>query len=122
MMLNPRPVEEPDLSAASIVRFLKLADKHDLFTIIHATSVDIPPTLYAASSKTHRAGEVMRDGYEQECVFITITENKYFAASGAWYGGKFDHALVGGQRSAFSPPKMFTKITEVVKEIDRCLS
>lgn len=121
-MSDPQIISKPNLTSTSIKRFLKLAEKHELAITVHATKIIIEPKLYVASSKTHQAGDVSKPGREQECVFLLITNGTNFATQAAWYDGKFAFAHIGGQGSGYRPPKLFSKITEAMKEIDQCLS
>lgn len=110
----------PDLSTASMKRFRKLAQQHGLELIEHATRVSCAPLLYLTASADHQAGEVRVPEREYECVFLVATNRVDFAAKAVWYDGKFEYAQVGGQRSGHRPEKMFQKVTELYKEIERC--
>lgn len=111
----------PNLSTSSIKRFRKLAEQHGLDLITHATKVKSEPVLYLTTNNAHQAGEVRVPAKEYECVFLVATNAVDFAAKSVWYDGKFEYAQIGGQRSGYRPEKMLYKVTEMYKEIERCL-
>lgn len=120
--VTPLRPEDADLSAASIVKFLKLCQSYDLVIRVQATIAFTEPTFYLSKSKTHNIGDVKDPSKEVECVFITATNLHNFGVKATWYDGKFSHAIIGGQRSGHRPEKMFTLLTKMTEEIKRCMS
>ena len=113
---------EVDLSAASIVKFLKLAEEHELTVRVQATRGHVEATYYASKTKTHNVGDLKKEGHEVECVFITITNMLDFAALASWYDGVFQNCLIGGKASGHWPEQLFNQSTKTMEEIKRCLS
>jgi len=113
---------DADLSAASVRRFLKLAEASGLATRVRTTRATLPPELYLSKSKTHNVGDVKTPERQVDCVFITITDFVGFAAHAVWYDGKFDFGTVGGQSTGHRPRAMYTQITKFIEEVNRCLS
>ena len=111
--------EDADLTAASIIKFRKLADAHGLTIIVHASRVKVADEMYSRSNKKQHG--VKKPGYEMECVFITATNLLDFAVQAAWYGGEFKGARVGGKRSGHRPELYVPKSTATMEEIARCL-
>lgn len=110
---------DADLTAASMVKFRKLADSYGLLTIVHVTKVRVADEMYAASSK--QKGQVKKPGYDMECVFITITNLLDFAAQASWSAGEFKGARIGGKRSGHRPEMYIPKSTATMEEIAQCL-
>lgn len=113
---------DADLSATSIVKFLKLADDHGLTVHVRYTRSYSESTYYLSKSKTHSVGELKEEGREVDWVFITITNQDDFGAAAVWKGGTFDSCFIGGKRSGHRPEKLFTQSTKMMEEIKRCLS
>lgn len=114
--------DEADLTASSIRKFLKLFENTDLTVSVHPTIAFTEASYYLSKSKDYNVGDLKADSKEMACVFITATNLFDFAVQATWYDGKFDSAFVGGQRSGHRPAKMFTLITKLTEEINRCLS
>jgi hypothetical protein len=114
--------DEADLTVSSIKKFLKLFDGKDMTISIHPTIAFTEASYYQSKTKDHAIGDLKAESKEMACVFITATNFFDFGVQATWYDGKFDSAFVGGQRSGHRPAKMFTLITKLTEEINRCLS
>lgn len=121
-LIGPIRPESANLDIPSVKRFLKLGEKHGLITRVQANRVYVVPTYYAVKSKTHNVGDLKSEGREIEAVIITLTNLHDFGVHARWYGGTFDHAFIGGQRTGHKPKALFKQITKTIEEIERCLS
>ncbi len=120
--MGPIRPESANLEIASVKRFLKLAERHSLIVRVQAHRLYVLPTYYLAKSKAHNVGDLKSEGKEIEAVFVTITNLHDFGVHARWYGGTFDHAFIGGQRTGHRPKAMFKQITKAIEEIERCLT
>lgn len=117
-------VAQPDISASSVGKFLKLGEKHGLIIRVQGTKILAPAEVYAADSKATgaRKGDVKKPERELELLSITMTNGLDFAALATWEDGTFKHCLIGGKRSGYRPEKYFRQSTITMKEIARCLA
>lgn len=120
-MSRIQPIEA-DLSIPSLKGFLKLAEKHDLTVRIDAVSFHVAETFYLSKSREHAVGALKDPGFDSTSTVVIATNMFDFAVEATWIGKSFKGALVGGQRSGHQPAKLFQQITQLTKEIDRCLN
>lgn len=116
-----------DLTVTSLDKFLKLLQRHDFHIQVQATRVYTEPTFYMSKSKDHNIGDLKKDGFEMECVFIQAAYEQDFKmelyVQASWYGGVFGGANISGPKSG-RPwyEQLFKQITKAREEVIRCLS
>jgi hypothetical protein len=129
-------VEDIILKTASMVKFRKLGDEHNLIVHVQGTRCSLGPTRYLSKSKDHNIGDVKEPGYEYRMISITLTNGYDFGAQATWYERfpkfrdgtpkppvfEFDGARIGGKRTGHRPSLHLTQSTKTIEEINRCLA